>query len=106
MLWFSLKRSWKFFWQRKSRGWDDSDLWELDNNITDFILPRLKEFRKKIGSPPTGEMTLEEWKDILNKMIIAFELNDNDETEWTEEEQKKYKEGMFLFAEYFQELWY
>ena len=59
--------------QKKIRNIKYKDIYNLDNTIARFILPRLKFFRKKICSCPYG-FTLEEWKDILDKMILAFEL--------------------------------
>ena len=59
--------------QKKIRNIKYKDIYNLDNTIARFILPRLKFFRKKIYSCPYG-FTLEEWKDILDKMILSFEL--------------------------------
>ena len=59
--------------QKKIRNIKYKDIYNLDSTIARFILPRLKFFRKKICSCPYG-FTLEEWKDILDKMILAFEL--------------------------------
>ena len=59
--------------QKKIRNIKYKDIYNLDNTIARFILPRLKFFRKKICSCPYG-FTLEEWKDILDKMILAFKL--------------------------------
>ena len=39
-----LLRNLKYFWQRRTRGWDDSDLYSLDYTIAKFVLPRLKVF--------------------------------------------------------------
>lgn len=59
--------------QKKNRSIKYKDIYSLDNTIARFVLPRLKFFKKNIiGYPP--DITFEEWKDILNKMILAFEL--------------------------------
>lgn len=59
--------------QKKIRNIKYKDIYSLDNTIARFILPRLKFYKKNvIGYPP--DITLEEWKDILDKMILAFEL--------------------------------
>lgn len=52
-----------------------SDLWSLDITIANFVLPRLKRFKKEnIGYPGIDEMdTLEKWDEALDKMILAFE---------------------------------
>lgn len=59
--------------QKKIRNIRCKDFINLDETIARFILPRLKFFRKKTCSYPRG-LTFEEWKDILNKMILSFEL--------------------------------
>ena len=94
------QKKWKK--QRKRRGFDDTELWSLDCTIVAFILPRLKVFRKKIGSYPC-ELTFPAWKEILDKMITAFELYkisfpNNDEA-------AKIQEGLDLFRKYFHHLW-
>lgn len=52
-----------------------SDLWNLDITIANFVLPRLKKFKKEnIGYPGRKEMdTPEKWDEALDKMILAFE---------------------------------
>lgn len=94
------QKKWKK--QRKKRGFDDTELWCLDCTIASFILPRLKVFREKLCSHP-GCMTFQEWKEILDKMIVAFKLYnisfpDNDEA-------FKIEEGLDLFRKYFHHLW-
>ena len=59
--------------QKKIRNIKYKDFINLDSTIARFILPRLKFFRKKTCSYPRG-LTFEEWKDILDKMILAFEF--------------------------------
>lgn len=52
-----------------------SDLWSLDITIAEFVLPRLKKFKKEnISYPGIDEMnTSEKWDEALDKMILAFE---------------------------------
>lgn len=38
------KQFWKYWWQRKVKGFDDTELWSLDYSLTEFIAPRLQEF--------------------------------------------------------------
>lgn len=59
--------------QKKNRSIKYKDIYNLDNTIARFILPRLKFYKKNtIGYPP--DLTLKEWKDILDKMILSLEL--------------------------------
>ena len=62
--------------QRLSKGFDETELLNLDSTIINFILPRLKEFKKIVKNNPSipyGIKSLKEWEDILDKMIWAFE---------------------------------
>lgn len=89
--------------QRLNRGFDDSELWNLHITLAGFILPRLKAFKENICSSPT-DMTIEEWKEILEKMIVAFEILAEDK-EYSIEEEKKIGTGLNLFVKYFRGLW-
>lgn len=59
--------------QKKIRNIKYKDFINLDETLAKFILPRLKFFKKKTNASPQ-DLTLEEWKDILDKIILAFEL--------------------------------
>jgi hypothetical protein len=41
-----IKREIKFFWQRLTRGFDDSVTWNLDITVAKFMLPRFKLYRE------------------------------------------------------------
>ena len=96
----------RFFWQRRRRGFDDSDTWSLDSTVSEFVLPRLRRFKEvNIGYP--GSLTPEEWDLILDKMIAAFEFGASEER-WDDkgEGYSKHKEGLELFSRYFWDLWW
>ena len=85
--------------QRIERGFDDTELWNLDTTILKFVLPRLKRFREcTIGYPPEFE-SLEAWTDCLDKMI------DNIDKIIKSEKDADY-EGFELFKKYFFNLWW
>lgn len=89
--------------QLKKRGFSDAETWSLDSVIAEFILPRLKRFRKiKNGTP--YRLTQEEWDQILDKMIYAFKYLLKPRIITKPEE--KFQEGMDLFAKYIQDLWW
>ncbi len=136
------------FFQRRLRGFDDSELWSLDDTILRFILPRLKRFRIKArmgwpgpeaifdirhedfqGLPPEeqrdiDDRSLEEWDQVLDKMIRALELQIEysglfliPNPEWKEGDHRRdkciespelkaeYEEGWALFIKWFHALW-
>ena len=59
--------------QTIAKSIDIEELYDLDVTIARFILPRLMVFKKHCERTPRLNMPPEEWKDILDKMIYAFE---------------------------------
>ena len=102
-----------FSQQRKDRGFDDSETWSLRDTIGKFTLPRLKRFREITPTHSDtpeypGELSRTEWLELLDKMIIAFELLVRDKGTFilNGKEEKQYKEGMDLFHKHFLGLWW
>lgn len=107
--------------EREERGFDSTELWNLEYTLASYILPRLKAFRKdaddNIGYPCAiyddddfHEDGHEKWLGILDKMIESFQMvvDNVEELEWVYEDNVKFKtfsEGMHLFAKYFLNLW-
>lgn len=67
-------RSWwrpiRFWWQRRTRGWDDSVTWNLDQQVAVWLAPRLRRFRELNNGFPHGS-TSESWDAELSEMIWA-----------------------------------
>lgn len=65
------------------------ETWALDCTIAEFVLPRLKKFKKiSLTYPGIGEAdTPEKWDAILDKMILAFQYC-IDCDEWCEGDPK------------------
>lgn len=113
--WYCIKRWYwdtkfaiKSWYQRRTKGYANSECWNLCFSTSEWILPRLKYLRNNLnGTPPNLErcsdnndpshcatpenldktksedrysLTLDEWKDKLDKMIYAFEfvINEDD----------------------------
>lgn len=51
----------------------NSELRDLDISIARYVLPRLKEFRKQTDRVPDDCLSMQEWIDILDKMIYAID---------------------------------
>ena len=101
------KREKKYSKQRMERGFDESETWSLYNSVTNFVLPRLKEFKELKCGYPACFKTPEEWDVLLDKMILAFELiNRDDEKSLNNKEWKQVNQGMRLFAKWFCALWW
>lgn len=118
------KRQRKKYLKSKGKYIKSGELWDLDYTFADFILPRLKAFKKNTISVP-AQLSETEWNDILDKMILAFDYILDDEW-WIDSQQYDYlnnnfllevylkeekrrnaviEEGLELFAHYFRDLW-
>lgn len=98
--------------QRMTRGFDDTELWNLDYTIIKFILPRLKEFKNlSKGSYPSEVGTEEKWQEILEKIIIGLEyyLEKDKVIDITDNEANGrmfvMEEAFDLFRKHFSDLW-
>jgi hypothetical protein len=101
------ERQRRFFWQRLTRGWDDSDTWSLDRPLAKLIAPRLRRFSELRGGHPHG-MTEEEWHATIMKMVEAFEWYASDDRYGPNEFKniEKHQEGIELFAKHYAGLWW
>lgn len=81
------------------------DTWNLDITIAEFILPRLKLFKEVADCFPAKLDSMEEWHDILDKMIDAFYLISTDKRK-TEADNNAIEEGLGLFKRYYHSLWW
>lgn len=104
-------RKFKFLYQRWTRGFDDSELWSFDITISEYILPRLIRFKDICYSHPSN-LTMEEWTDILEDMIFAFEfvIDKQDMFGMAKDEEyiknfHRYERGLRAFADNFRSLW-
>ena len=101
-----IPRAIRFWWQRRTRGWDDSDTWNLDVAIAKFILPRLKRFKEMNGVYPPN-LTEKEWDTGLDMMIDAFEIASSENWYFmTNEESGQFKLGFEVFNKYYIYLWW
>jgi hypothetical protein len=104
------ERNIKLFEERLKNGFDASDLYSLDYTIARQLLPKMIEkFRDTTHSYPSN-ITYEEWKTILTKMIWFFNEILSDYSTQTKKEDvdaynKQMKECKELFVEYFSSLW-
>lgn len=115
--WRLLKREFRYFFQRLHRGWDDSETWNLDKEIAEFIYPRLKRyFEITITAPPyekgedsdVRQLTEEEWKVIQDKILFSFnEIRLEGEDPYSlDKDWNKIQEGLDLFHKYRKTFWW
>ena len=80
-------RAFKWWWQRRTRGFDNRELWDLWYPLAEHIAPRLRAFAESPGcSYPSGIMAeshgiddedsknVKLWHNMVEKMARAFEL--------------------------------
>lgn len=117
---YSIIAQTRYFFQRVFRGYSDDEVWDLDNAILRFTLPRLKALRATTHSFPgefyddkcndLGASGGAKWDAILDKMIRAMELKLRDDYWYVdspnrESETAEVAEGLALFGLYFEALW-
>ena len=103
----------KYEGQRHDRGFDDTELWNLDSTICKFVAPRLREFIKQADGYPVfaGRCeSMKEYKKILRKMLYYVEHYDDYGTAALGSKKdlafhKKMKECGRLWMRYFTSLW-
>ena len=111
----------------------EQELWSLDATFTDYILPRIKAFRKmKRQGYPAGlidvsasdgvgdgwdgwavvesnqeERELAEWENILHDIENAFQLLKKGDCshDRTKAQHEVITKGLGLFAKYYEHLW-
>lgn len=98
-----IRRPIRYWWQRRTRGWDDSDLWSLDYTLSKYLAPRLRRLRDYTHSHPC-DVTHEEWQAEIDKMAAAFEWCGSDER-WCEQTPEEVEQGLDLFRRRFFYLW-
>lgn len=64
-----IKRKIKYFFQRRFRGFDDSETWALDWTFYEWLYPRLKRFQEVNCCYPHNYKSFEKWDNELKKRI-------------------------------------
>lgn len=88
----------------------NEECWGLNITLAKYILPRLEKFKiLNTNSCPCEFESLEDWHEIIDKMIYSFKFIIKDELimdiELLKIENEKVQEGLGLFAKYFRDLW-
>ena len=94
----------KWWWQRRTRGWDNRDLWSLDITVFEFLLPRLKKFAVSSKGYPM-DTTSEGWDEELAKMIRSIELWLDGDGWVGPENREEFEVGWRLLTERFFHMW-
>lgn len=85
VLWCLGGRELSFWWQRRTRGFDDSDLWSLDYTMCKFMAPRLRALQGVVHGCPSeflyGEDPRFYGKNTCFEAIQAFDALPKEERE-------------------------
>lgn len=100
------KRYSKYQKQLDKTGVCDIETWNLDTTFVQFMLPRLKRFRKVNVCYPS-DMTMKQWNNILDKILKGFELHSVEhEKTLTKKEYKQIQTAFELFGKYIHQMWW
>ncbi len=88
---------------KREHGFDPSETWAFETNIAKFVYPRLVHFKKDLICVPMG-LSEDEWRAILDKIIIAMRILAIGTDEEYNQYYNKVKEGCELFGKYMLEL--
>ena len=91
------------------------DTWSMDHTLAPIILPMLVQLKETTHGHP-ADLTEQEWDEILDEMIWAFEqkcrddwMEDYDYNKWDSEGVKAHQErmtnGFRLFGTHYENLW-
>jgi hypothetical protein len=98
----------KYWWQRRTRGFGDDELRNLDLTIAQFTLPRLKAFRN-VGLVSYNDQagTYEDWLAEIDEMVYAMQavIDDNCAESTEHIDYERMRKGLELFGLRFRSLW-
>lgn len=100
-----IKRAIKYWWQRRTRGWDDSDVWCLRTTFAAYAAPRLERMAQVTDTHPPF-YTFEQWVERLNTMAVAFGIIADDDFADDAESIALVERGLDYFRKDFFDLWW
>lgn len=105
-----LKRSIVFWWQRWTRGWDDSETWSMDSSLAKIILPTLQVYQDMNTMFPWS-LTMETWNKIIAEMVWGFQWFADGKQHTYDynkeaDQANRAHDAIELFAKYYKYLWY
>jgi len=101
------RRELRHWWQRRMRGWDDSDTWNIDFWLWRELGPRIARLRQVQNGYPMG-MSESSWDDVLAEVqwfceyMVAGEM-------WpveTDPEFLRVMRAYGLFVKYLPTMWW
>lgn len=98
----------KMKYQLVTRGYSDRNVYSMCDDMATLNIKLLTALRDNGHGNPYG-LTKKKWKAILTKMIEGFETVDTYSWDLSKSQekknQKKFEEGMELYAKWYKNLW-
>lgn len=101
-------------YQKMTDGFAHHEAWNFNSWHADLVTPRLKYLRASIHGCPM-DMTEDEWREALDKIIFAFEnFNKDPDFEYVDgkinfapidAQKAKIQDGLNLFSKHYNNLW-
>lgn len=86
--------------QRATRGFDDTETWNMEHVFAKFMAPRLRVFAEKtICHPP--EITMDEWRRVVLNIAIGLEELEKDDPDY-----KLIDKAWTLLYDWHNDLWW
>jgi len=82
---------------------DKWDTWSMDSTLAHIVLPMIQQLKKTQHGHPAS-MSEEEWDNILDEMIFAFE-NKLKDSFLPDADSERMTNGFRLFGKYYENLW-
>ncbi len=108
----SLVQSFKFAWQRITRGYSDGDVWDLDFYLSKLLPAALRELAETSDSYPeffsSGAIcgSLENWQAYLKDAAMHFEAIDKEDDVFVNEKMiSEIGLGFKMVSDMFFDLW-
>ena len=95
----------EFIKHKKETGISPDEAWSLDYSIAIFILPRLRLFKENKAGYPGCFNSIEEWDEVLDNMINAFNIIVTEDCCFFGEDETTVEKGLNDFRDYFLSLW-
>ncbi len=100
------KRKKRFAKQRQKRGWDDTETWSLFSTLAEWLVPRLKRFKKLNDGCHPSDITSKQWDKAIDEMIEGFKLIAEDICAPNEDQTVKMDRALDIFRDRFFSLWW
>lgn len=100
------KRQLFFYWQRDYRGFDNSDMWNLESKILDWLIPRLKVFSyfAKGSGWFDGKGGYVKGDKIVEEILKGFKIY-HEKDFFSKKESNIINHSFNLFKKHFGDLW-